>query len=195
MKALYPPERQYKIWHGFRGPFLFPRNFGGHKCEWEPFSYTQAGCLLCGREHRCAQDNADCLQVKDDDGHISCAITGAVVRTSDLQAEWGAPSRTYVETRAPRNGGTGKSQKKLSTCDIWTFVNQIVCSILDSETTEKCRFIENKRISQAFLSTFHKEIRKVWPCPAPRSCFAAKRAVHMQEGGGAGHRKRSQAAL
>eukprot|EP00961_Rhodomonas_salina_P283694 3834224-Rhodomonas_salina.2 len=90
----YDQDAQLELWRKIRGPFLFPVDFGAHTCEWEPFSFTQAGCTLCGTEHRCPC--AACDLESGDDGHVSCMITGFVVREREMRDEWAAPARAYL---------------------------------------------------------------------------------------------------
>lgn len=161
-RQLFPPERQYAIWHRIRGPFLLPTKFTGHRCEWEPFSYTQAGCILCGAEHRCAEDNTECIAETCDDSHTSCLITGAVIREHAYRDEWDASSRAHVEPPKKKQSmcapGIPPVIKRNSACDVWSFVEAVVRLLLDSDTAEQCRQQENRRLCQALLTALHREM-------------------------------------
>lgn len=157
--CMLSPERHIDIWRLIRGPFLFPQKFPGHACEWERFSFTQAGCTLCGTEHRCAE-NGSCVEVHDDNGQITCTITGCVTREKEQRPEWGALDRTHTEKTKTTNSGHHRNSKQSSPCDTWLFVNNIVTEILNSTTTAKCRWQENKRLYIAQITTLHKEIKR-----------------------------------
>ena len=90
------------LWHDIREPFDVPVNLQGHKCEWELFDDYLAGCILCGKVHRCDFDVCEevlssdagfqlhkndcetflkCPTVQSEyDGSIICTITGSCVR-------------------------------------------------------------------------------------------------------------------
>ena len=45
-----------RAWHKLRSPFVLPpASISFHECEYETFDMGLAGCLLCGRVHRCSQ--------------------------------------------------------------------------------------------------------------------------------------------
>jgi hypothetical protein len=140
MKRQKNEDKNYRLWFRIRSPFLLPVQFPGHACEWEPFSFTEAGCLLCGAHHRCCQ-NSSCVEFEQDDGQIVCEITGNVIREREMRTEWGAVARTYVDSRAASKGqergsATGRAR---APCDTWLFVNRVVCDILQSAATEDCK--------------------------------------------------------
>eukprot|EP00961_Rhodomonas_salina_P091924 1236856-Rhodomonas_salina.1 len=152
-------DTHVRLWRLVRGPFLLPQGFDGHACEWEPFSFTQAGCVLCGAEHRC-QANGTCNEVLDDDGQLTCAITGCVTREKEQRPEWGALERTQEVPQKAQSKSQRPPQKQESACDLWLFVNAVVKEILDSSTTQQCRAQENKRLYSAQISALHKEIKR-----------------------------------
>ena len=92
---MFSHEQHLQVWKIIRSPFLLPPGFKGHRCEWEQFSCTQAGCLLCGAEHRCPCETCDVE--KSDDGHSICRITGCVVKEHEFKDEWSALSRGKPE--------------------------------------------------------------------------------------------------
>lgn len=152
-----------RIWTQISSPFLFPPNFEGHTCEWELFACTQAGCILCGAEHRCPDPN--CILVQDDDGHVTCTITGAVVREQHHCDEWTAPERAFVEPVVRSTRGQGHTSvnhicKRALPCETWDFVNGVVVEILKSRTTDMCRHQEFRRLCSMQISHMHKEIKK-----------------------------------
>jgi hypothetical protein len=72
-------------WHKLRSPFVLPpASIGFHECEYETFDMGLAGCLLCGRVHRCAQQVCPRL-VQIEDATV-CEITGCVVHSHNLVA-------------------------------------------------------------------------------------------------------------
>ncbi len=132
-------DRNYRLWFRIRSPFLLPVQFPGHVCEWEPFSFTEAGCLLCGAHHRCCQ-NSSCVELEQDDGQIVCEITGNVIREREMRTEWGAVARTYVDPRTALRSQAGSTTSRArAPCDTWLFVNRVVCDILHSAATEDCK--------------------------------------------------------
>jgi len=67
------------IWLQLRRPFAWPQK--GHACQWERFDVDRAGCLRCGRLHRCASGmvGCSCPLVETDDGGHACTITGLCI--------------------------------------------------------------------------------------------------------------------
>lgn len=99
------------LWHDLKGPFPLPLNLLGHECQWELFDDYMAGCVLCGKVHRCdfdiceevfpedmeafesyqtgRQQSFRCPTFQtDDDGSVICSITGSCVRSSAFGIEF-----------------------------------------------------------------------------------------------------------
>ena len=167
---LCPPEAHYKLWHTIRTPFLYPRNFQGHACEWEQFSMFQAGCVLCGAEHRCGIDQkTGCPQHEDDDGHVICLITACVIRTSKHKDEFTCYERASVEhtnkSKQSRSAGRASNAPANTSIipppsEIWDFVNRVVREILTSSTTQECRIHESRRLMLTQFAALQKEIKR-----------------------------------
>jgi hypothetical protein len=154
------PNLEFKVWGKIRAPFLLPCDFPHHKCEWERFSIDQAGCLLCGKHHHCP---SGCVLDTADDGHLTCTITGFVVRESQLRDEWGAihraePPRSHTSTACIQN--QLKYTPMDTPCNTWTFVNNFVRAMLDSRATSHCRSLELLRISAMQTQALYKSIRR-----------------------------------
>eukprot|EP00961_Rhodomonas_salina_P277330 3747689-Rhodomonas_salina.1 len=150
-----------------QGPFLYPQHFPGHQCQWQCFSYAQAGCLLCGAEHTC-KEHGTCEEEKSDEGHTTCRITGCVIREHEFRNEWGALGRTCPLTctnnsnqahTGRENVTTHKKNTQQNPCNTRDFVNTVVKELLDSQTTRHCRAIENKRFFQTQINTLHKALK------------------------------------
>jgi hypothetical protein len=87
----------YTIWHRVRGPFRMP--VGCHDCgmdDWEIFDVDKAGCVHCGRFHRC-RDGGECVGTMEQD-HLACEITGCWVRDRNFQ-------QGYTDTAVAAGGG------------------------------------------------------------------------------------------
>jgi|694.fasta_scaffold103702_3 hypothetical protein len=100
------------LWHDVRGPFPVPINLppDAHKCQWELFDDYMAGCVHCGKVHRCDFDICEevlscdtryrqyvsecrsflrCPTVQiEHEGSIVCTITGSCVRTKVFGVEY-----------------------------------------------------------------------------------------------------------
>jgi len=70
-------------WRKLRSPFVLPpASVGFHECQYESFDMGLAGCLLCGRVHRCSQQQ--CTRLVQIEDATVCEITGCVVHTHNL---------------------------------------------------------------------------------------------------------------
>lgn len=158
---MHSQKTHTEVWTLVRGPFLYPQNFPGHTCEWETLASCQAGCVLCGRQHAC-KSNSECVESEDDNGQIVCTITGCIIRETEMRTEWGAMSRTHMpESEQKRTQVVqANSAKNTCPCDTWLFVHNIIKSILNSKTTEKCRQQENIRLYTTQIGAMQKAIKK-----------------------------------
>jgi hypothetical protein len=80
-----------QVWLRLRRPFRYPQL--GHICSWERYDADKAGCLLCGKLHRCSWSLVSCtcpLVETDETGHV-CLITGLCV------SEVRSAHREYVD--------------------------------------------------------------------------------------------------
>lgn len=79
------------VWHGLRSPFIIPYGIRGHSCQWEHLDHHMAGCVLCGKVHRCDVDQPEwssssssgagkCPTEQAQDGSTVCSITGICTR-------------------------------------------------------------------------------------------------------------------
>lgn len=121
------------IWHTLRKPFKVPFGIPGHACRWELMDHHIAGCMVCGRVHRCDTDRCeeilegepgfqDLIKMKKtgmrcpteltEDGSIVCQITGICIRTCSFGLEYELVSRQGLSTdevTATMNLGGGSS--------------------------------------------------------------------------------------
>ena len=127
----------FNIWHSVRSPFRVPN--GCHKCsltDWEVFDIDKAGCLVCGRPHRC-RDGGDCLGMSESD-HQACEITGCWIRTRNFQ-------QGYTDTAMPSS-----STDLLLMPKPWVEGDRIIHwlhTLIFSETSGKCIGREIQRVA------------------------------------------------
>lgn len=71
------------IWKKIRSPFHV---ICCAKHTWEVYDVQQAGCLICGAEHKCENHlpNNKCLLSETDEGGLCCTITGYCIPTLRL---------------------------------------------------------------------------------------------------------------
>lgn len=139
-----------QIWLRLRRPFLFPQ--AGHECEWERYDADCAGCLLCGKLHRCPAGMAGCtcpLADTDDGGHV-CLITGLCI------PEVRASFDEYVE----HVSFDTKQQQGGDDEDLYDRVFCVVNSFLLSSATSGCRELEQKKYAQKRRQAFWRVLRQ-----------------------------------
>lgn len=139
-----------QLWLRLRRPFLFPQ--AGHECEWERYDADCAGCLLCGKLHRCPAGMAGCtcpLVDTDDGGHV-CLITGLCI--PEVRASFGE----YVEHVSFET----KQQPGCDDEDLYDRVFCVVNSFLLSSATIRCRELEQKKYAQKRRQAFWRVLRQ-----------------------------------
>ena len=131
-----PPLDQ--VWLRLRRPFLFPQ--AGHQCEWERYDADCAGCLLCGRIHRCPVGMAGCtcpLAETEDSGHV-CLITGLCI----------PEVRSSYDEFVEHVSFDAKQATGIDDEDLHDRVFCVVKSFLLSSATSVCRESEQKKYAQ-----------------------------------------------
>ena len=113
-------------WHKLRSPFVLPTaSIGFHECEYETFDMGLAGCLLCGRVHRCSQQLcARLVQIED---ATVCEITSCVVHTHNLVAN------QFDDTAMLRKPGGGARTQPCLHDDVERFVRLLLTSPQSAE--------------------------------------------------------------
>ena len=67
-----------ELWTRIRRPFLLPQKL--HHChidDWELYDADRAGCLKCGRLHKCSPTTC---RLTNNEGHQVCEVTGYCVK-------------------------------------------------------------------------------------------------------------------
>lgn len=145
-----PFTQMDQIWLRLRRPFLFPQ--AGHACEWERYDADCAGCLLCGKLHRCPAGMAGCtcpLAATDEGGHV-CLITGLCI------PEVKSSFDEYVEHAS----FDSKQPPALGDEDLYDRVYCVVNTFLLSSATNVCRELEQKKYSQKKRQAFWRVLRQ-----------------------------------
>jgi len=92
-----------QAWRTLRSPFVLPpASVGFHECEYESLDMGLAGCLLCGRLHRCSQ--LVCTQLVQIEDATVCEVTGCIVHTHNFVAN------QFEDTAMLRNTGGGSNR-------------------------------------------------------------------------------------
>lgn len=144
------PLTDEQAWVCLRQPFaLTPGMQLYHQCQWEVFDVDAAGCLLCGRIHRCCART--CRRVQTEDAEV-CDITGLCV-VDRLYAD-----TEYADTVASYNMGKDLYEKS-STVDR-TQILELASQLLVSETSKKVYDLELKRFRMKLHSLLHTKIKK-----------------------------------
>ena len=69
-----------RLWRQLRQPFaLCTKMQEYHKCEFELFDIDAAGCVICGKIHRCSPQT--CKEVVHTDDSVVCLVTGFCVES------------------------------------------------------------------------------------------------------------------
>ena len=126
------------IWRLLRGPFILPENTERyHRCQWEKIDFDKAGCLICGKIHKC--DAITCKDVCTVDDSLICNITGCVLNKVLITNNW-------TDTCLP----CSCIQPSESSNDI----EQHIEELLMSDKTQECLAHERKKVSESFESKF-----------------------------------------
>jgi hypothetical protein len=134
----------YAIWHRVRAPFRIPK--GCHRCEmddWEVFDIDKAGCIHCGRFHRC-MDGGDCVGTMDHD-HQACEITGCWIRNRNFQ-------QGYTETMVAQPSGSHRQPPRQ-----WVegaHVMRWLHTLVFSDTARRCISREIHRVEDKAVTAF-----------------------------------------
>lgn len=139
-----------EVWLRLRQPFLFPQV--GHECKWERYDADCAGCLLCGKLHRCPAGIAGCtcpLAETDEGGHV-CLITGLCI------PEVRSSFDEYVEHVSFDN----KSQQEGDDDNVYDKVFCVVNAFILSPPTAACREQEQKKYVQKKRQAFWRVLRQ-----------------------------------
>ena len=114
-------------WRKLRSPFVLPpASVGFHECQYESFDMGLAGCLLCGRVHRCSQQL--CTRLVQIEDATVCEITGCVVHTHNLVAN------QFDDTAMLRKpGGIGSRAQPFLHDDVERFVRLLLTSKQSAE--------------------------------------------------------------
>jgi len=114
-------------WRKLRSPFVLPpASVGFHECQYESFDMGLAGCLLCGRVHRCSQ--LQCTRLVQIEDATVCEITGCVVHTHNLVAN------QFDDTAMLRKpGGIGSRAQPFLHDDVERFVRLLLTSKQSAE--------------------------------------------------------------
>jgi hypothetical protein len=134
-----PPPLHFleQIWVRLRRPFRYPK--GGHECKWERFDADRAGCVLCGKLHKCSNGLAECtcpLAESEEGGHV-CLITGLCIPEVRV-------GNQYVDHVMFENTDYHKLQDEA----VYERVYGIVYRILSSNPTIACKQMEKQKFSQ-----------------------------------------------
>lgn len=140
------------LWLRVRSPFRLPKRC--HSCrleDWEVFDVDKAGCLTCGRTHRC-QDGGDC-PTADDSDHQACEITGCWIRTRNFQ-------QGYTDTGIGLDGEHSLPPIPRPWVE-GDHVARWMHQLLYSDTARRCITREMQRIREKASATFAR-VAKAW---------------------------------
>jgi len=130
------------IWRLLRGPFILPENTEKyHACQWEKIDFDKAGCLVCGKIHKC--DCITCKDVSTSDDCLICNITGCILNKVLVTNQWTDTCMPCApETKVEVNND----------------IQQYLEELLLSAKTEACLAHERKKISEAV------EVKMMYHC-------------------------------
>jgi hypothetical protein len=114
-------DYQIKLWKSLREPFRVPASV--HRCrlrDWELIDCDVAGCLMCGRVHKCL-DTVNCPTVAEEGRHI-CEITGFYARRSVFADD------EYLDTVANVTVQHVPVVRHIELAQIEAWVEQLLCS-------------------------------------------------------------------
>jgi hypothetical protein len=150
----------YAVWHRVRAPFRMPK--GCHTCEksdWEVFDIDKAGCIHCGRFHRCV-DGGDCIGTMAQD-HLACEITGCWIRNRNFQ-------EGYAETMISQASTQSHRQPPRQWIE-GTHVMRWLHTLVYSDTARRCISREIHRVEDKAMVAFARvakgfKLAKKPPC-------------------------------
>jgi hypothetical protein len=146
----------YMVWHRVRSPFKLPQNC--HRCtlnDWEVFDVDKAGCIQCGRFHKCI-DGGNCTGEMDHD-HQACEITGCWIRNRNFQQ--GFTDTAIPTTMSGANVRHGASSSTDMSRRPWVEANLIVRwlhVLMNSETSKRCIDKEINRVADKASISFSR---------------------------------------
>lgn len=164
-----------EIWLRLRRPFRYPP--AGHSCSWERFDADRAGCVLCGRLHKCSGSlvGCDCPLVETDEGGHVCLVTGLCIAEVRASSDEFMPHVTYDQPREPRaSEGDGIHER----------VNSIVRTFLNAPSTAACRRQEQKKSTQRVRQAFGrilKQRKRDHPYALPCLCSVVAEVAHAEQ--------------
>ena len=162
-----------QIWLRLRRPFLFPQ--AGHECRWERYDAHCAGCVLCGKLHRCPDGMAGCtcpLAETDDGGHV-CLITGLCIPEIRTATEEFVEHALFDSKQSLASGDEDLHDRVL--CVVSTFIL--------SPSSIMCRELERKKYSQKLRQAFWRVLRqckKDDPYALPDICHVVARVIQQE---------------
>jgi hypothetical protein len=139
-----------EVWLRLRQPFLLPQ--AGHECKWDRYDADCAGCLLCGKLHRCPAGMAGCTcpLAKTHEGGHACLITGLCI------PEVKSSFDEYVEHVSFDN----KPPQECEDDNVYDRVFCVVNAFLVSSHTAACREQEQKKYVQKKRQAFWRVLRQ-----------------------------------
>lgn len=100
-------DERATLWRRVSAPFLLPQGLAGHRCRWQCVDFDLAGCLDCGKIHRC---EIGVCPVSEEEDSMVCTITGNCVHTKRFSKdefmdnvvmedvrEFGEHARAFIE--------------------------------------------------------------------------------------------------
>ena len=159
--------RHYRpLYERLKGPFLLPPGFPGHAHAWVQLDVGYCVCSMCGVEHVCFR--GECPVVETDASERACTVTGCVVTSCEMRAEWGAADRVVYAAPPQHHHHQPRPPPGCSRAgglDLPEFVEVVVREILDSPKTRACRADEALRDHHRRLSALGRLLR-----PASTGC-------------------------
>ena len=149
---------QYRpLYERLRGGFLLPRGYPGHEHAWVQLDTGYCVCSLCGEEHICFR--GECPVTDTEACESVCTVTGCVVSTSEMRAEWGAMDRVGIHHHCHQGKGAPLCSRG-GNMELVEFVDMVVREILDSSKTQACLDEERQRDHSRRVSSLAKILRE-----------------------------------
>lgn len=162
--------RHYRpLYEQIRGPFLLPPNYPGHEHRWVELDMGYCVCSLCGHEHVCFR--GECPVTESDACERVCTVTGCIVESSEMRAEWDAVERVamYHPSSAGRATSTPSGEplcnKGVGGVDVADFVEMVVRELLNSAKTRQCEAEEAQRDHGRAVSALSRLLREAGQAP------------------------------
>jgi hypothetical protein len=160
----------HDIWRRVRRPFRYP---SCRACVWEVYDANQAGCLKCGKMHRCDTNAVDnrCPLVTCDDLSRVCEITGMVL----------------PEVRHARDEFMDHvvfDEKAVQSTDTEEVVHGMVSRLLLSRKAQQCREKENAKQYARLNQHLYKQMKcfkLTHPERAPNICHILAAAIAQEK--------------